>query len=307
MYKLVLPLLMAVCLLLGLVTTVATAAVAQSGSGDADKVCLVGDIDNLGFQFPSGYDVFSGSPTRSHSYPWPSSTNRDPSPNDPSGTDRIMAGTSVKASPNGGHAKANDGYTGGTKRADTFPQALKLSCDRGSVSINSLAMQLFVDDFQPTVFHSKFTATINGKHFRALEEIINSLNQTGPQGKLITVAVPSSLVNDVLRGDLLIDDATTGIGDGYAIDFERTLINPHLTSHVGTVTGRVTDVTSGKPIEGAIVSAGGTLQATTAADGDYTIDNVAAGLAVLTATAPGHIHKTSAPDLVGGGAKTAEL
>jgi carboxypeptidase family protein len=108
----------------------------------------------------------------------------------------------------------------------------------------------------------------------------------------------------VLHGDLLIDDATTGVGDGYAIDFERTLLNPHLTIHAGTVTGRVTDASNGKPIEGATVSAAGTVQATTAANGTFTLPGVAAGLAVLTATAPTHIHKTSPVDIVEASTKT---
>src|SRR5262245_25435168 len=124
---------MAVCVLLGLATTVATAAVAQSAGDDADKVCTYGDIDNLGFQFPDNYDVFSGNPTNAHPFPWPSSINQDPSPTDPPGTDRIMVGTGVQATPDGGHANAREGYTRGKKRADTMPAALQLSCDPGSL------------------------------------------------------------------------------------------------------------------------------------------------------------------------------
>src|SRR4051794_28842295 len=123
-------------------------AAASDNSNDADTVCVYGDIDNLGFQFRPGFDVFSGRSTPSHSYPWPNAQNSDPSPDDPPGTDRIMVGTSVKASPSGGHLDAKDGYAGGTKRATTVPQALKLTCDAGSVHINAVAMQLFVDDFQ---------------------------------------------------------------------------------------------------------------------------------------------------------------
>jgi hypothetical protein len=169
-----------------------------------------------------------------------------------------------------------------------------------------VAVQLFVDDFQSPVFGSKFTATVNDKHFVALEQVLNALNQTGPIGKLITVAVPSDLVSDVLSGSLRIDDPTTGLGDGFAIDFERTLINPHLgTAHGGTVTGKVTDATTGQPISGATVSAAGIAQTATAADGTYTLTGVPAGLAALSAFASGHVHKTSTVDLLAG--KTATL
>src|SRR5262245_19294360 len=108
---------MAVCVLLGLATTVAAAAVAQSGGDGSDKVCVYGDIDNLGFQFPENYDVLSGNATSPNPFPWPSSINQDPSPTDPPGTDRIMAGTGVQATPGGGHANARDGYTADKKRA----------------------------------------------------------------------------------------------------------------------------------------------------------------------------------------------
>ena len=36
---------------------------------DADRVCLYGDIDNLGFGFPPGFDVFSGRTTGAHPFP----------------------------------------------------------------------------------------------------------------------------------------------------------------------------------------------------------------------------------------------
>src|SRR5438045_192026 len=121
---------------------------AQAGSNDADKVCVTGDVDNFGFTFPPNFDVFAGRPTPPHSYPWPNKVNGDPAPDEAPGTDRIMVGSAVKGSDSVGHVNARDGYAGGTKRADTMPQPVQLRCDRGALQVTSVAVALFVDDFQ---------------------------------------------------------------------------------------------------------------------------------------------------------------
>jgi hypothetical protein len=272
----------------------------QSGSQDADKICVYGDIDNLGFGFPDGFDVFAGKSTPVHSYPWPNAENSDPTPDEAAGTDRIMVGSSDKADAGGRLENTPDGYSAGSKRPDNNPQALKLTCDPGSTTVKAMALQLFVDDFQAPVFKAQYTATINGKHFTSLEQVINSLQETGPIGKLITVSVPANLQKDVLHGSLLIDDATTGVGDGFALDFARTLINPHLVAHAGTVRGRVVDSSTNKPIAGATVTAAGTVVATSAADGTFTLPDVPSGLAAVSASARGHVAKTNNRDLVAG-------
>src|SRR5580658_2825510 len=53
------------------------------GGPEADLVVRTGDINNLGFGWPAGFDPFSGKST-SHGYPW------DPRAGAPEGTDRIM-------------------------------------------------------------------------------------------------------------------------------------------------------------------------------------------------------------------------
>src|SRR4051812_38956595 len=87
-------------------------ASAQAGSTDADKVCVDGDIDNFGFQFPPNFDVFTGRATSAHSYPWPNKVNADPAPDEAPGTDRIMVGSAVQGSDSVGHHNARDGYAG---------------------------------------------------------------------------------------------------------------------------------------------------------------------------------------------------
>jgi hypothetical protein len=41
----------------------------QHDSQEADLVVRFGDIDNLGFGWPAGYDPFSGKPTDKHDFP----------------------------------------------------------------------------------------------------------------------------------------------------------------------------------------------------------------------------------------------
>ena len=62
-----------------------------------------------------------------------------------------------------------------------------------------------------------------------LEEALNSLNQTGPIGKLVSASIPENMMDIIESGDvtLMIDDNRTGAGDGFAVDFVRILVNPY--------------------------------------------------------------------------------
>ncbi len=265
----------------------------ETGGGvTAEKIFITGDIDNLGFGFPKGFDVFSGNSTPSHGYPW------KPGANDATGTDRIMAGTGAKGN--------NDGYTASTSRADNQPQAITLFCDVSGMTVRTAVLQMFVDDFQSPYFGSKFTVTINGRRAAFLESVINGLNQTGPIGKLISVKVPDDFINEIRSGKLVIfiDDATTGVGDGYAIDFVRLIINPSAYSYTGTITGIVYRP-DGQPAAGALLSAGGIINATANSKGEFTLNNVPAGMVSIHASYNNHHHKTINTDLASG--KTIKL
>jgi hypothetical protein len=196
---------------------------------DADLVVLVGDIDNLGFGYPDGFDVFSGNSTPRHSYPW------EPEADDPNGTDRIMVVTSYVGSPPAG----KDGYTSTTSRPDNLPQPIDMQYNLSGIQVNAAVLQMFVDDFQSPVWKSQFQVELNGRRAPFLEDVLNSLTQTGPIGKLITIQVPENFLDIVESGnwEIYIDDPTTGAGDGFAIDFVRLLINPRLATHVGTISG----------------------------------------------------------------------
>src|SRR5205823_14646101 len=59
------------------------------GGPEADLVVRTGDINNLGFGWPQGFDPFSGNSTPPHKFPW------DPAPGEPDRTDRIMLGSAI--------------------------------------------------------------------------------------------------------------------------------------------------------------------------------------------------------------------
>ena len=77
-----------------------------TNSENADIEIRVGDIDNLGFGWPEGFDPFCGKNTNRHRYPW------DIDPKDPAGTDKIILGSSYKGT------GRKDGYASRTKRPD---------------------------------------------------------------------------------------------------------------------------------------------------------------------------------------------
>jgi len=246
---------------------------------EAAVMVRVGDIDNLGFGWPTNYDPFSGASTPAHSFPF------SPETEDVDGTDRIMVITSYVGSPPNGQ----DGYTNTTTRPENLPRPIVMNYNLNGTIITSAVLQIFVDDFQASRWGANYFVTMNQFQLPGLAQQVNSLLQTGPIGKLITFAIPASHLSYINSGslELLFDDLTTGAGDGYAIDFVKLLINPTSFTYTGTITGTVTDLGNGQPIQGALVSASGIVQATTDNQGNYTLSNVPAGLINVTASATG--------------------
>ncbi|MBI5883644.1 MAG: carboxypeptidase regulatory-like domain-containing protein [Elusimicrobia bacterium] len=273
-------------------STFAAAAPATPAGQEADLVIQAGDMDNLGYGWPQGFDVFSGNSTPSHSYPF------TPAAGDPPGTDRILLGSGYRGSPPAGQ----DGYTGHARRPDSMPVPIALRYGTKGIPVKAARLQLFVDDFQAPLLGARYKVTINGQRALFLEDIINSLRQTGPVGKLVSVQLPEEFLWPVRKGDfsLLIDDPDTGAGDGFAIDFVRLLINPRDAAHVGRVTGRVTDKTTGRRLGGVQVTADGLVSAAADIDGSYELTGVPAGLAGVTAKLKGYKPHTLTVDLVSG-------
>ncbi len=250
---------------------------------EAALMARTGDIDNLGFGWPGGFNPFSGKNTPTHSFPW------SVDPSDPAGTDRIMVLSSYAGRPPHGQ----DGYTGTTSRPGNLPQAIVVSYnvpELKEMEVSSAAMQLFVDDFQAPVWGANFQVTLNGVRASFLENVLNSLTQTGPIGKLITVQIPDEFLDIIRSGEvsIFVDDPVSGAGDGYAIDFIKILLNPIDFSQTSIVTGFIRDQRNQVPLPNAIVSIGPATSEPTGEDGFFRLTNVPAGLAILTVTCPGY-------------------
>jgi hypothetical protein len=266
------------------------AHVMLTNTPEAAFMARVGDIDNLGFGWPTGFDPFSGASTPPHGFPF------SPDPADPDGTDRIMVVSSYVGSPPCGQ----DGYTSTTSRPANSVRPIVLPFALPAVAISNAVLQVFVDDFQAKVWCANYQVTINGRRAPFLEVIINALDQTGPIGKLLTVALSADFLNEVGTGSLALqfDDPTTGAGDGYAIDFVKLLVN-ETSLKAGNISGHVRDAQSNLPISGAEVVAFGITNVTDA-NGLYTLTNVPAGLAFVQAFAGGYSSTNQFADVTTG-------
>jgi len=286
------------------------------GGPEADLVVRAGDISNLGFGWPKNYDPFSGKSTPPHPFPW------SPKPGSPDGTDRMLLGSAVTPTDYIEHPFAGDGYTSSLlhlckdstdvssckTRQDSMPQPIVLPVAALPAKNDAVLFQIFVDDFQAPSFHSHFQASLNGTRIPSLEQVLNTLDQTGPIGKLITVNLLPEyfplLQSSTVK--LLVDDPTTHAQDGYAIDFVRILVNPHQFQYLVSVAVTVTDWDKNTPIAGATVTAA--LQsASTDAGGKCELSGLPAGFVVATAVAPGYDANSAGADVVAGQSGHAEI
>lgn len=267
----------------------AAPAETRRGGPEADLVVRVGDIDNLGFGWPAGFDPFSGRETPVHPFPFA------PGDTDPAGTDRIMVVS--------GHAGAfGDGYTYETRRPDNQPRPLVFEYALEGIAVEQVALQLFVDDFQPTSLGSRYRVWLDGVEAADLAVPVNALDQTGPRGKLLTIQLLPEFLELARDGrlEVRIDDPDHDVGDGFAFDFARLLVNPRAWRHVGTLSGVARDASTGQPLAGVLVSASNVRQAVTDADGRFLLEQVPAGLVVTTGSKAGFAADSETTDLVSG-------
>lgn len=259
-------------------------------TAEADLMIRVGDIDNLGFGFDEDFNPFSGRSTNSHEFPWQVKNENA------KGTDRIMVPSSYKY----GNYEPNDGYTSSTVRPSNNPTSIAIPlAELKNITADSAALQLFIDDFQAPGFGSKFQVKINGLRFTEAEKMISRINQTGPIGKLITLRFTPELM-EKLKGDSLIisiDDPVSKQGDGYAVDFVKLLINPKII-YQGKVQGRIIDATTREPIANAIAHVSEYGSAVSDAEGNFTIDNIPAGLNIVTGSAAGYSSDEKQADVI---------
>lgn len=258
---------------------------------EADLVVQLGDIDNLGYGWPDGFNPFRGRSTPVHGFPFA------PEADDPPGTDRIMVVSGYVAG-----AGSRDGYTYETTRPDNAPRALLLEYDLKGLEISSAALQLFVDDFQSKSMGSRYRAWLDGRELTDIPVVLNALDQTGPIGKLITLQLLPEYLDLLKDGrlEIRIDDPDNDAGDGYAFDFVRLLINPKGYRYTGTVQGKAVDARTGRPLAGVLVSAGNVRQMLTDAQGGFQLEKVPAGLVVTTGSKPDYSADSEAADLEDG-------
>lgn len=239
---------------------------------EAQLMVRTGDIDNLGFGWPSGFDPFSGLNTPSHPYPW------NPNPADPAGTDRIMVITSY----NGNAPAGTDGYTFGTSRPWNAVSPITLNFSFTG-TITHAWLYAFLDDFQAPVWQASYQVSLDSVRVPLYESLVNSLVQTGPIGKIVKLPIPNNLLYLLDDGKLQIrfDDYTTGAGDGYAIDFVKLLINPIDPFGSCVLKGKVTEFGTGTPLENVKVLANGLDSAFTDANGNYRVVGVNPGIILI--------------------------
>jgi OOP family OmpA-OmpF porin len=281
---------------------------------DADLVVRTGDINNLGFGWPQGFDPFSGQSTPPHQYPW------TPRSDEPDGTDRILLGSIISTDST---YLGYDGYSGILRpceniktppgqickvRLESMPTPIRLHVGELPSQVNDVVVQMFLDDFQAKNFHSYFQVSLNGTRLPNFEYAINSLDQTGPIGKLVTLKLLPEYWPLLRSGEvkLLIDDPTTKIGDGYAVDFVRILVNPHKFKYEVSLAATVLDADQRTPIAGATVTAA--LQSgATDRNGKCELKGLPAGLVTATGVAAGYDENSVPVDLIAGQNGSAEI
>ncbi|MEM9249708.1 MAG: OmpA family protein [Pseudomonadota bacterium] len=245
---------------------------------EADLVLRVGDVDNLGFGWPSGFKLFEGYNTPAHPYPWAALAE------DAAGMDRIMVGTRLN------NPGIGDGYH---RAAEALPrETIVIPLEGLPEQIDAAVLQLFVDDFQaPRAFgtgeEGNFTLTVNGTLAPVASRMLTTLEQTGPIGELVSVVLPPETLEGAQAQLELEIDETSGANDAFAVDFVRLLVNPNPPLRPATIEGIVLDAQTRAPISQASVSLALTT-ATTGPDGRFRLDPVYAGLAVVEAIREGY-------------------
>lgn len=167
--------------------------------------------------------------------------------------------------------------------------------------IKSVFFQIFIMDIQGGDYPNKNTCSdfqkvsnVNWKvklkmssgyssiEVDSFSRTINSLNQSGPSGELITLELPSAYYNLIKDAsgldsglELLIDDPNTLIGDSYCIDFAKMTVNGQA---IGTynnsseyVSGTIVDDT-GKTLKGVNVTIDNGQTIITENDGAFIFD-----------------------------------
>ena len=237
-------------------------SVILTNTAEAELSVRVGDIDALNDEsaVEADYDPFTARSQYSHDYPWNAQSG------DPAGTDRIFVGSAWNSSICDGYSTYYCDHVSGSDTENAYGDgALRITMeyDASGVRVKNALLQLCIDDFQARSWYSNFTVTLNGKDAPFLAELLNHVDQTGPTSYIISSIIPPSFYPDIASGTLeIVIDETTGIGDGYAVDFAKLLVNYDDSVFTG--------VFKGTTLPGATVRLLGTSTTVTAsADGGF--------------------------------------
>lgn len=299
--------------------------ITEYNTPEAGCMVRIGQINNFGFGW-NHKNPFNGQVTGVHS------TNFMPETDDPKGINKIMVASGFELGNrrlNDGSNGVNDGYTNVAWYRDHKVESLDLSYDTSKITANNATIQIFIDDIQPDKHiqapngrwynigrggfspysYNKYTVYLNDDEVPEFEQVINSLDEHGPVGQLVTLNVPERFIDKLNKNNgkvsLTIDDKRNYVtdvygnkvrntGDGYAVNFVKLLINKKGIDNTGTVNGHVYYATCDNkgnlnktttPVQGAKVSVSGVDGTiTTDANGSYSCSNVPAGQVVITAS-----------------------
>lgn len=260
---------------------------------EAEYIVRVGDVDNLGFGWPEGFDPFCGRMTEVHAFPW------QPKAGDVAGLDRILLSSKFRRGKE--PVCGGDGYSESFDPRTSRPTAIAIPTTtlRGAKVTNAF-LQVFLDDFQARSFCSRFLVTLNGRRFAEAERLLHAIDQSGPVGKLVTIPLPEEFWPELTSGKplrLLVDESS-GAADGFAMDFVRVLVNRRRDNTCrGRVAGRVVDDATGEPIAKARVAL--TDRTATASDGEgaFAFSGVPTGFEIVTAAADGYEDGSAGADV----------
>lgn len=261
---------------------------------EADYIIRAGDVDNLGFGWPDDFDPFCGRMTNSHEFPW------EPQAGDLPGFDRILMSSKFTGLREEYPCGA-EGYSTADPSMQYKPVPWELPMDAmKGVQVENAWLQLFIDDFQSPTFCSKYSVNINGKRFVEAEKILNAVDQTGPVGKLVSIPFPEDWYPLFVNGGNLIIhiDETQAVGDGFAVDFVRLLVNRKRENTCkGDISGVVVDKETNAPIANATVFTSTHQLVETDANGEFTIRQVPTGFEIISASASGYIDGNAMADI----------
>ena len=201
--------------------------VVLKNTAEAELMVRSGDIDALNDAnaINNGYNPFTAKDQRSHGYQggW---TEQE---NEPSGTDRMYVGSNWTGAQTDGYAQQYARWKNGGLEGKSFGEGalvIKMHYDCTGIKVKNALLQLCIDDFQALNWNSNFTVSLNGKDAPFIAELLNQVDQTGPVSYMISAVIPSGFFEDITSGELTITiDETTGVGDGFAIDFAKLLVN----------------------------------------------------------------------------------